>query len=222
MTYYLNTEKTFGLLAFLLFFFNVSIAQVGINTTSPNANSALDVNGRVIVQDLSRTGSGISGVGILLVEQDGTLIKADLDSDLISIDVNHEITINNSASQVTKEKIVLINLVWGDYHDLDIDLDGANSDATVFIIRQSLGGSGELKIRGIVGGTDGRKIKIINDSNATIKFEEDHNDAANGDKIYIYTQNDKMKNYGACELIYSTDVSSGNGHWCVVQLDKYQ
>ena len=37
MTYYLNTEKTFGMLTFLLLFLNISIAQVGIGTTSPSA-----------------------------------------------------------------------------------------------------------------------------------------------------------------------------------------
>ncbi len=219
MTYYLNTEKTFGLLAFLLFFLNVSIAQVGINTTDPNENSALDVNGRVIVQDLSRTGSGISGVGILLVEQDGTLIKAELSSDLITIDGSDEITINNTFSSSTTEKIVLFEERFQTKNNWDLDLGGANSDVTVFIIRKD-SGNDELKIRGIAGGTEGRKIKIINDSGEDIKFDEDHNDAADGDKVYIYTQENKMKNYGTCELIYSTDVSN-NGHWCLVQLDKY-
>lgn len=220
MTYYLNTEKTFGMLAFLLFFLNVSIAQVGINTTSPNANSALDVNGRVIVQDLSRTGSGISGVGILLVEQDGTLIKADLSSDLITIDGSDEITINNTFSSSTTEKIVLFEERFQTKNNWDLDLDGANSDVTVFIIHKDSGGN-ELKIRGIAGGTEGRKIKIINDSGEDIKFDEDHNNATNGNKIYIYTSDNKMEEYGTCELIYSTDVSSGSGHWCIVQLDKY-
>lgn len=220
MTYYLNTEKTFGMLAFLLFFLNVSIAQVGINTTSPNANSALDVNGRVIVQDLSRTGSGISGVGILLVEQDGTLIKADLSSDLITIDGSNEITINNTFSSSTTEKIVLFEERFQTKNNWDLDLGGANSDVTVFIIRKD-SGNDELKIRGIAGGTEGRKIKIINDSGEDIKFDEDHNNATNGNKIYIYTSDNKMEEYGTCELIYSTDVSSGSGHWCFVQLDKY-
>ena len=206
------------MLVFLLFFINLSIAQVGINTTTPNANSALDVNGRVIVQDLSRTNTGVSGIGILLVEQDGTLIKADLDSDLISIDVNHEITINNSASQIITEKIELLEVQFNTQNNWDLELDGDNSDVTVFIIRARTGS--ELKIRGIKGGTDGRKIRIINDSGKKIKFEEDHNSSNSGNKIYIYTSETEMSTYGSCELIYSTAISDEGGHWSLVQLDK--
>ena len=209
------------MLAFLLFFINFSIAQVGINTTSPNANSALDVNGRVIVQDLSRTSSGISGVGILLVEQDGTIIKADLDSDLISIDSAEDLTINSGSNgSSTKEKIAVISEEFESIDNWDLELDGANSEVTVFIIHRS-SGDDELKIKGIKGGTEGRKIRIINDSGDDIKFDEDSSSASNGNRIYIYTERNKMKEYGSCELIYSTDVSSGIGHWCVVQLDRY-
>ncbi len=206
------------MLAFLLFFLNVSIAQVGINTTTPNVNSALDVNGRVIVQDLSRTASGISGVGILLVEQDGTLIKADLSSDLITIDSGDDITINHTNSSVTTEKIVLLEERFQDKNNWDLDLDGNNSDVTVFIIRKD--GGGEMNIKGIAGGTDGRRIRIINDSNAKIKFDHEDNNAANaGNKYYNYTSTTEMDKYGSCLLIYSTAISDDGGHWSIVQMD---
>ncbi len=197
-------------------------AQVGINTTTPNPNSALDVNGRIVIQDLSRTGTGISGVKILLIEQDGTLIQASVDADLISEDNNNTLTIsnnNNNNTTTTNEKIVLINESFGTKNNWDLDLDGGNSDATVFIIHKDSGGN-ELKIRGIKGGTDGRKIRIINDSGKKIKFEEDKNEASFGNKIYIFTSENEMSTYGSCELIYSTAISDDGGHWNLIQLDK--
>ncbi len=213
----INLLNRFLLLLLLIPFF--ASAQVGINTTTPNPNSALDVNGRVIIQDLSRTGTGISGVKILLIEQDGSLIEATLDANLISEDNTNELTISNNSTTTTNEKIVLINEAFGAKNNWDLEIDGNNSDATVFIIRKGSGGN-ELKIRGIIGGTDGRKIRIINDSGKKIKFEEDRNEASSGNKIYIYTQHKEMQTYGSCELIYSTAISDDGGHWTLVQLDK--
>ena len=193
-------------------------AQVGINTTTPNPNSALDVNGRIVIQDLSRTGTGTSGVKILLIEQDGSLVEATLDPNLISEDNNNLLTFSNNSTTTTNEKIVLINESFGTKNNWDLDLDGDNSDATVFIIRKGSGGN-ELKIRGIIGGTDGRKIRIINDSGKKIKFEEDRNEASSGNKIFIYTRKVEMSSYGSCELIYSTAISDDGGHWNIVQMD---
>ncbi len=206
-------NRSLLLLLFVPFF---AIAQVGINTTTPNPNSALDVNGRIVIQDLSRTGTGTSGLKILLIEQDGSLIEATLDLNLISEDNNNELTFSNNS---TNEKIVLINEVFGTKNNWDLELDGDNSDVTVIIIRKGSGGN-ELKIRGIIGGTDGRKIRIINDSGKKIKFEEDKNEASSGNKIYIYTQHKEMQTYGSCELIYSTAISDEGGHWNLVQLDR--
>ncbi len=208
------------MLVFLLFFLNTSISQVGINTTTPNANSSLDVNGRVVIQDLSRTSNGLTGVKLLLVEANGTLISASVSSGVISENGSNEIIVSNESNVATKDNIILLNEDFDTVNNWDIGLDGSNSDVIVFIIRK---GSGDnlLKIRGITGGTNGRRIKIINDSGHDIKFDEDHSNASDGNKIYIFTERNKMKEYGTCELIYSTDISSGNGHWCIVQLDRY-
>ncbi len=180
-------------------------AQVGIGTDNPNSNSSLDVNGRVVIQDLSRTAQSLTDVKMIPTEADGTLIEATLPSSLISKDdTTHEITMNEN---------------FGTKNNWDISLDGDNSEVTVFIIRKGSGGN-ELKIRGIIGGTDGRRIRIINDANKKIKFEEDNNNATAGNKIYIYTNLAEMTTYGSCELIYSTAISDGSGHWNIVQMDE--
>jgi len=213
---------TFSVKTFLfsLLFSTTVVAQVGINTTSPNANSMLDVNGRVVVRDFSRTGTGLVGVKLLLVEADGTLITATVPADALSVSAAQAISLNNTASGASTEKITVVEENFNTKNNWDLDLDGDNSDVTVFIVHKSSGG-GELKIRGISGGTEGRKIRIINDSGENIKFEEDKSQANDGNRIYIYTEHDKLKDYGSCELVYSTDVSSGLGHWCIVQLDRY-
>ncbi len=213
-----TTNLLYRSLLMLLIFPYCASAQVGINTTTPNPNSALDVNGRIVIQDLSRTGTGTSGVKILLIEQDGSLVEATLDANLISEDNNNALTFSNN-STTTNENIVLINETFGTKNNWDLDLDGDNGDVIVFIIRKNSGGN-ELKIRGIKGGNEGRKIRIINDSGKKIKFEEDKNEASSGNKIYIFTQHKEMPNYGSCELIYSTAISDDGGHWNLVQLDK--
>ena len=77
-----------------------------------------------------------------------------------------------------------------------------------------------MKIRGIIGGYEGRILRIINNSgNKKIKFEEDHNSGTAGNKIYVYTKENKMEEKGTATLIYSTTVDS-DGYWCVVQLEK--
>ena len=121
----------------------------------------------------------------------------------------------------TQEKIVLINESFETKDNWDLGLDGVNSDKTVFIIRKGSGGN-DLKINGIAGGTEGRRIRIINDSNKKIKFDkEDDGNAAAGNKYYRWTDIDEMDKYGACELIYSTAISDDGGHWNIVQMVEY-
>jgi|GEM_PF-2753743 len=203
-------------------FFAQAYAQVGINTTDPNPNAELDVNGKVVIRDYSRTSSGVSGVKAVFTEADGTLINVSIPSDLLEEDVSNNLTFNNSSSsRAAIEKIALIEQPFNTQNNLDLLLDGDHSDVTTFIIRKSSGGN-ELKIRGIQGGTEGRRIRIINDSGVDIKFEEDHGNANDGNKIYIYTGDDKMEEYGSCVLIYSTAISDSGGHWNIVQMDEIE
>lgn len=195
--------------------------QVGINTTSPDPNSSLDVNGKVVIRNTDRSLTGVDKVQALFIEDDGTVIGVDIPQDLLTEDSSNNISINSVGSNNTGqyENIVLIDQQFNTQNNWDLELQGDNSHITTIIIRKSTGG-GELKIRGIQGGTDGRRIRIINDSGADITFEEDNNSASNGNKIYIYTADATMESYGSCELIYSTAISNSGGHWNVVQLES--
>ncbi len=197
-------------LLFVLFLVTSSLAQVGIGTTSPEAT--LHVVGDLKVETTNTTTptklSGIDAAGLMGDITLGTNLS--LSGGILSA--------TGGGDDHTKEKIVLINETFGIKNNWDLGLDGTNSDVTVFIIRKSGPGT-ELKIRGITGGTDGRRIRIINDSGVKIKFEEDKNEASTGNKIYIYTKLGDMTAYGSCELIYSTAISDDTGHWNIVQLD---
>lgn len=194
--------------------------QVGINTTDPNPNSELDVNGKVVIRDYSRTSSGISGVKAVFTEADGTLIGVSIPASMIEEDVDNNLALIPSTNNGgATENIVLIEENFGTKNNWDIDLNGTNSDVTTIIIRKASGGD-ELKIRGIVGGTEGRRIRIINDSGDDIKLEEDKSEATAGNRIYIYTKDNKIEEYGSCTLIYSTAISNSGGHWMMVQMDE--
>jgi hypothetical protein len=57
-----------------------SYSQVGINTSSPNSNSSLDVNGGVVIREFPRSSAGTSGLKLVLVESDGMLIQSSIGS----------------------------------------------------------------------------------------------------------------------------------------------
>ena len=197
-----------------------SYAQVGINTTNPDPNSQLDVNGKVLIRDYSRSSSGINGVKAVFAEADGTLIGVNIPTTMLEEDINNDLTLVAPLSSYgAVEKIVLIEENFGTKNNWDIDLTGANNDVTTIIVRKASGGN-ELKIRGIAGGTEGRRIRIINDSGSDIKYEEDKTQADEGNRIYIYTSDNKIEEYGSCTLIYSTAISNSGGHWNIVQLDE--
>jgi hypothetical protein len=190
-------------------------AQVGINTTTPNLNVSLDINGRVMIQDLSRTAENLTGVKMILSEADGTLIEATLPSNLITKDeTTHQISMIEKSN--TTEKIELLFEASGSKNNWDLGLDAVNSDVTIFIIRSS----GNLTIRGIQGGIEGRKIRIINDSSFKIKFnDEDSNSSNIGNRYYNYSGFNEMNKYGSCLLVYSSEIST-NGHWNIVQMSS--
>ena len=208
---------------------NILIAQVGIGTTTPE--ETLHVAGTVKVDE------SIHVVGTLQIDDTnpGSAVKLiGIDGSSVISEISFGSNINLNAGVLsasgggddhTKETIALIDMDFAEFDNLNLGLDGTtgiygdNSDVTVFIIRDN-DDAGTLDINGITGGTDGRRIRIVNDSGLDIEFYGDDAGATAGNKIYIYTQRSILREYGSCELIYSTAVST-DGHWCIVQLDRF-
>jgi len=198
---------------------NILIAQVGIGTTDPQAT--LHVAGTLQVDD-TNPGSAVKLTGI---DASGVISEISFGSNInLTAGV---LSTSGGSGDHTKETIALIDETFNDDEDdfdWDLDLGGANDDVTVFIIRRG-GGDDKLNVNSILGGTEGRRIRIINDSNKDIEFFEDDTNGSSGNNIYIYNSTGKLKKYGSCLLIYSTDVSEVTdpitpGHWCLVQLNS--
>jgi len=191
-----------------------SYSQVGINTSGPNPNSSLDVNGGVVIREFLRSSAGTSGLKLVLVESDGMLIQSSIGSEMLTVDSENNVTIKESGISY-KEKVAIQNPSFDTKTNYN-PFFGNNVDVTVLILRRGSGGD-ELKIRGMVGGYEGRRLRIINDSGEKIKFEEDHTSADPENRIYIYTKENELKHYGSCELIYSETVAAdGTGRWCIL------
>lgn len=207
----MKTPRILFTIIALFAYANSLTAQVGIGTTNPQAT--LHVKGDLKIEPTVAAGNAVNLSGL---DTNGLLTDVTLGANLtLSAGT---LSATGGGGDHTKEKIVLTDESFAIKNNWNLGLTGANSDVTVFIIRKQ-GGGNTLTINGIADGTDGRRIRIINDSNKDIVFNEDTGGNA-GNKIYIYTTNTTLNNYGSCELIYSTAIST-DGHWNIVQLDPY-
>ncbi|PQB03803.1 hypothetical protein [Aureitalea marina] len=182
-------------------------AQVGVNTTTPT--SMLDVNGTARIRSLAVPSNGLAGNLKMIVASDlGELFE--LESPDLHVK-NGQIVVENNSSD--REKVTKIETNFNTKNNWDLDLDGANSDTSTFIIERT--GGGELKIKGIQNGTEGKRIRIVNNSDKDMKFEESNINPPS-DRIYIYTKEDKLK-WSSALLVYTTEVNGG--HWLLLDYD---
>jgi len=155
-------------IAFIAFFFalNLSSAQVGINTTNPQ--QTLDVNGTVKVSDLQTHANNT----VQIVGRTANGVLGD-------IKIGNNLAINNGTIEVNippppppvlpkgtnyKPVIITDNFANQTKNNYDFQLNGANEDATVFILRQSWGSTQPTTFTGFTGGVDGRVIILLTDS----------------------------------------------------------
>lgn len=192
----------------------LAISQVGIGTTTPNPDRALDINGSLVVRDFSRSDSSINNIKLLMTEADGTLIEASFPKEMLSQDTG-----NNNVITI-RHRTELTNLHSVNFTDT-YSYNPFYSNPTTSNVRRSANNSGgTLRIKGITGGYDGRTLRIVNDSGYDIEFFNQSSEANESRRIKIFTKYDKMNDYGSSLLIYSTEIEN-NGRWMLVELDKY-
>lgn len=192
----------------------IAISQVGIGTTTPNPDRALDINGSLVVRDFSRSDSSINNIKLLLTEADGTLIEASFPKEMLSQD-----TSNNNVITL-RHRTELTNLHSVNFSSTT-SYNPFYSNPTSSMVRRANSNNGDtLIIKGITGGYDGRTLRIVNDSGLDIEFINQSNEAVASRRIKIYTKEDKMIDYGSSLLIYSTEIEA-DGRWMLVELDEY-
>lgn len=141
------------LLLFLFICISSLKAQVGVNTTDPT--ETLDVNGTAAFRDLSTNAT--STTKLLGSDRNGVVGGVEVGNNL-------ELTggVLNATIGATRYLPVIIsrNFFNNTINNLDLDINGANADKTLFILRGTNGTPGIGTFTGLAGGTDGRVIII--------------------------------------------------------------
>lgn len=131
-------------------------AQIGVNTTNPT--ETLDVNGTTAVRDLTTNSTSTT-----------QLIGADNAGVFGGVIVGANLELNNGVLSAGGATRYLPAIISRDFYsntinNLDMDLNGVNSDRTLFILRGNVGSPGTTIITGIAGGTDGRLVVLKADA----------------------------------------------------------
>lgn len=138
----------------LVFFCSTSLdAQVGVNTTNPT--ETLDVNGTTALRDL--TTNSVSTTQLLGANNNGVVGGVEVGNNLELAN-----GVLNATIGATRYLPVIItrNFFTNTFNNLDLDINGANFDRTLFILRGNNGGPSTTTFTGLAGGTDGRLIVI--------------------------------------------------------------
>ncbi|PQB04584.1 hypothetical protein [Aureitalea marina] len=189
-------------------------AQVGINTTDPQRD--LDVNGKLMVRDLRRTSSGLTGVKALFTEADGTVVGAELPSEINITDGGGlEINVNSGGAKmypIGRVTVSTPNAANDTFDDFDLELGSTNEDAVVFILD---GATRNFSITGIDGGTDGRHIIIVNTTSHQMNISNQDGDSQAANRI-IVLGDDRTTQEGSMEFVYD----SLAGRWYLISVEN--
>ena len=154
------------------------------------------------VRDINPTGAGFAGAKILVTEGDGTLVGINLDPD--SSIVNNEFNISGALYL----DYATVNLTDDSrYDDLDLDLDGDNDRALVIILEDNA--NQDAVLSGIAGGTDGRRLILINQTGQKVRILSDDSNSDAENRILLYTKEIEIEtdtDTGSFELFYNGDL----------------
>lgn len=202
-----------------------SFSQVGIGTTAPK--SLLDINTFDADNPAATDGILIPRVNVLPSrtpgqDQDGMLLylKQDYGShkrgfhfwDSQKNEWGDLSTASSSASNSDVSTTVPytrgVKIVYGNYANKtinDFDLDLANTNASVFILKETGSQKQSVYINGIAGGTDGRIVTLktdVSDQNFYLRIKNERSGSQAQNRFKIGRDVDVINGYGAITFIY--------------------
>ena len=177
-------------------------AQVGIGTTSPQ--ETLDVNGSIRISNITKS----SATRMLGTDANGTLNEVVIGGNL---ELNSgALRSTGSTKYFTKTMIFNTTSNGHKFHDVNLDLEGANKDETVFRIT---GTNHRFEFTGIAGGTDGRHIVLMNVSPENFKLSDNDSGSIAQNRIETMSGGfEQTSGKGVAELIYD----GGLQRWIII------
>ncbi len=212
----MNTINKFKYLLILLIVPCLASAQVGINTTTPNTDTALDVNGKMRIGDVSGAASLNRSDGLQLMVAD-----ANNNNIVVGIDASSDFTIEDNKVKLNTGRHVqskYINLkTQGEQHNLDLGIDADEKGVVIFF----LDNLHDIKITGISGGTEGRRIVLVNmTSNKKLRIYNEKANSSPQNRIRVKTSANKTKaGKGSISLVYTADENLGGGRWIAYEME---
>ena len=176
----------------LLFVSNLIYAQVGIGTTSPQ--ETLDINGSIRVSNTTKS----LATKIMGADAHGTLNEVVVGDNL---ELNSG-TLNATGSTKYFVKTLTFPTTSSgqQFHNVNLDLNGANKDKTVFRIA---GSSHGFEFTGLSGGTDGKHIVLVNVSSNNFKLPNESTASSAQNRILTLAGVfEQTSGQGVAELVY--------------------
>ena len=187
----------------------ITLAQVGIGTTTPE--ETLHVEGTMRITNTKTTiPAKIGGLN------DSGTVNEIIVGDNLSLDGNrlNAIIPNTTNSGASTYGITTINMpnnsVNEKFDNLDLGLNSTNSDKILFKLE---GRTANYRITGIAGGTDGRKIILVNISTSNLRFMDENSNSQAANRLTILSNNIATSGQGTAEFIYD----GGLQRWILVK-----
>lgn len=180
----------------LLFVPNLIFAQVGVGTSSPQ--ETLHVNGSVRISNTNRS----PATRMIGSDANGTINEIVVGDNLEMVSG----ALNASGATKYLVKTLTFNTTFSGekFHNVNLDLNGANKGKTVFRI---VGSSHGYEFTGISGGTDGRHIVLVNVSANNFKLSDNDSGSLANNRIDTMAGGfEQTSGKGVFELVYDAAI----------------